>query len=547
MRAAARPYVLASAAMLATSLVVATPLGAPPLHIPVVSMQTRLVDDSVLNIPVNLFDDILNIPYNEVEALTQFADSDFFTGTWFIPSATNLWGIDPGDTSRVEALTDLAAPFQGLDSGPGGLVNDISGFLAAELPVSASCDAATCAPILPTDVITGDTDIDRDINLFDTLTGNPQLGLFENWFQVPFSELMSGYTFNPSDDPGAIDPSGPAYPGFGFDNNPSDPYVGGTTLPDNAMPWDGTTYTLSLTQPFENFYESLLATPSTSGIDGTGIDIPSFQEIIYALQANAAGFLVDFDPFIQGSPECPATCDIPSDLTLYSLVQDIGNVDPGNPSINEWLADNDPNNEPTPTQVDTSIANYQVGDYNLTPTELATVDQDLTAINPELPFLLTNAGVYTDPGYLAYSEAIADGQTATFGSTYGGYDPALVAGDLQTLLTNNDWNFNALAADAGFLLDPAAAASASSASSTATPDATALSALLGGSDSSTATDLANLSALLGLSGASTISTDLSALLSTVSSDLSAAVTAELGPTLSAELASILPTALASAF
>ncbi len=214
MRAAARPYVLASAALLATSLVVATPLGAPPLHIPVVSMQTRLVD--VSDIPVNLFDDILNIPYNEVQALSEFADSDFFTGTWFIPSATNLWGIDPGDTSRVDALTNLALPFTGLDDGNGGMVDQLSGFLAAELPVNASCDAATCAPILPPDVITGDTNIDRDINLFETLTGNPQLGLFEGWFQVPFSELESGYTFGTSDplDAGATDPSGPAFSGL---------------------------------------------------------------------------------------------------------------------------------------------------------------------------------------------------------------------------------------------------------------------------------------------------------------------------------------------
>lgn len=293
-----------------------------------------------------------------------------------------------------------------------------------------------------------------------------------------------------------------------------------------------------------------MATPSTSGIDGTGIDLPSFQDIIWALQSNAAGFLVDFDPFIEGSPECPATCDLPSSLTLPSLVQDINSFYPGNTAIQTWLTDyaNGTANEPTPVQIDTSIAEYQVGDYNLTPTELATVDTDLANINPELPFLLTNAGVYTDPGYLAYT----DGASTTFGSVYGGYNPSLELQDLQTLLTNNEWNFNALAADAGFLLDPAAAASASSASSTASPDATALpselSALLGGSDNgSTATDLANLSALLGLSGASTISTDLSALLSTVSSDLTAAVTAELGPTLSAELASILPTALLSAF
>jgi hypothetical protein len=36
--------------------------------LPVLSIETRLVDaDSVFNIPVNLFDDIVNIPDNEVQ------------------------------------------------------------------------------------------------------------------------------------------------------------------------------------------------------------------------------------------------------------------------------------------------------------------------------------------------------------------------------------------------------------------------------------------------------------------------------------------------
>lgn len=553
---ASRPYVLAAAALAATSAVVAMPAAPQPSQLPVRSIETRLVDaDSVLNIPVNLFDDILNIPYNEVEALNTLADSDFFTGTWFVASATNIWGVDPGDTSRVEALTELLVPFTGLDAGTGGLVYDISGLMASELPANASCDAATCVPIIPADQVTGITSIDFAINFVQSLDGGEQFGLFDNWFSVPLSELLSGYTFDSSNDPGVTDPSGPVNAGFGFENGGSDPFVGGTTGADNAMPWDNLTYTLSLTQPFENFYESLLATPSTSGIDGTGIDLPSFQDIIWALQSNAAGMIVDFDPSVAGSPLCEAECDLPSSLTVPSLVEDINNLYPGNTTIATWLADyaKGTANEPTTAQIDESIANQQTGYYNLTPEQLATVDADLNAINPELPNLLTNGGIYTDPGYLAYTDATAAGQTATFDPVYGGKDEALVLQDLYTLLTNNDWNFNALNGDVlATLLDPTAAASTSSASSTASPDAATLSselsALLGGSgNGTTASDLANLSALLGLSGASTLSTDLSALLSTLSTDISAGLSADLGTTLSTDLASILPSTLLSAF
>ena len=69
MQAAARPYVLASAALLATNMVVATPLVARQLtplvarqlQPPVRSLQTRLVDADISGvdaIPYNLFEDI---------------------------------------------------------------------------------------------------------------------------------------------------------------------------------------------------------------------------------------------------------------------------------------------------------------------------------------------------------------------------------------------------------------------------------------------------------------------------------------------------------
>jgi hypothetical protein len=167
--------------------------------------------------------------------------------------------------------------------------------------------------------------------------------------------------------------------------------------------------------------------------------------------------------------------------------------------------------------------------------------------------LYTNNGVLTDPGYLAYTDATASTTTgatttATFDPVYGGNDVFAVPEDLLKLLTNNDWNFNALSEPGvvAALLDPGLIVSDPGAFSASATDPSSLAGGLSGS-SATASDLANLGAMLGLSGASTLSTDLSALLSQVSTELSAALSAELGPQLSADLASILPTAILSGF
>jgi hypothetical protein len=523
-QAASRPYVLAGAVLAATSAIAVTPLAPRPFHLPVLSIETRLVDDSILNIPVNLFDDIMNIPYNEIQALDVTAGSEFFTGTWWVPSSTNLWGIDPGDTTHVALVTDLFAPFPALDQGVGGLQYEIDGLLAAELPVSASCDASTCAPMIPPEVITGSTNIDRFIGFLETISGQTQFGLYDNWFKVPLSDLFSGYTFNSANDPGAVNPSGVAYPGFGFPDGSGNPFLGGTGA-GGAMPWDGTTYTLNPLQPFVNFYDSLLQTPSTSGFAGTGIEIPTLTDFTQALQNLAAGTIIDFDTFTAGAAFCPASCDIPESVTIPALVQDIENLDPSNTTIQTWLTDYAANpstvNEPTADQINSSIALVQTGMYNLTPDQLATVDADLASINPELPALLTNAGVYIDPAYLAYTG------TGPLDAVYGGHDLNLVGQDLLTLLTNNETNYSALTnldtlrtlafplsagASSGSAVDPAALS-------------TDLSALLAslGDPSAGALDPAGLSA------------DLSALLSSLST------------TLASDLGTQLPSLLTSMF
>jgi len=480
MQAVSRSYVLAAAALAATGAVVVAPFTLQTSAPPVRSTDVRLVDaGSLLNIPVNLFDDIVNIPNTEVDAVNILSDSQFFSGSWWVPSATNLWGTDPGDIGHYMGLIDVLVPFQAISgqdqpeidptamaNGTSGLAQQLGMLAAAELPVSASCDAQTCAPIVPTPVITGSTAFDRDIEFLQTADGQKPFGLFDNWLKVPLSDLTSGdYKFDSATDSGVIDPSpdaGPNAPDVFTDTFPSGFQLDGTTSPTATaaategtagyMPWAGDTFKLNLLGPFQDFYNSLLATPSTDGIAGTGVEIPSLTSVGEAFQNFVAANIVAFDPFVMGSPACPATCDIPSSLTIPALVQDVENWDPNNTTIQDWL-NAYPDNNATTTEAEDAVAILQTGEYNLTPTELGTYDSDLAAINPELPYLFTNAGIVTDPNYLAF----ADGTTSTFDPTYGGYNPNLIGSDLLTLLTNNDTNFSALANPdtLSFLADPA--------------------------------------------------------------------------------------------
>ena len=445
MQVAARPYVMAGAVLAATSLVAVTPMAQKAVHLPTLSIETQLVDDSILNIPMNLLTDFANIPYNEVEALNSLAGSNFLGGSWWVPSSTNLWGIDTGDPTKVALLTNLFAPFPAFNQGLGGLQYQIAGFLAAQLPVSASCDAETCYPMTPPDVITGSTNFDRLIGFVNGLTGQgngENFGLFQNWFQVPLQNLINGYTF---DD--AYNPSGPAFndPAFGFGDS-TNPFFGGTIGEDDAMPWNGHTYVLNLLQPFQNYWEHLLEDPATDGdIPGSGIQIPTLGEFGQSLQSVTASLIAAFNPFTPGSPACPGQCDIPDGWSTRELV-DMLDPDHSNPMIQAWLAGfaEDalyPNNNATQEQINYAIALLQTGMYNLTPEQLGNYNDALASINGGLPALFTNAGIVTDPEYLQFVLPGNGGldPTEPLEGLYGGYNPGLVFNDLLAL---NDYETN---------------------------------------------------------------------------------------------------------
>jgi hypothetical protein len=556
---ASRPYVLAAAALAAVSTVVVTPVLAHQIPLTVRSIETKLVDaGDIGNIPVNLFNDILNIPYNELEGggLATVANSFLFTGTWWVPSSSNIWGVDPGDPTHV-ALIDDFIPFSAFTEGfvnsdgvyEPGLNYEFAGILAAELPVSSSCDAESCAPMTPPEVITGNTGYDRDIGFIETLlgqgkdaSGEPST-LFSHFFTVPLQDLFNGYTFG-ADSPGIVDPSGPVNAtwasilGWG---STGDPFEGPTGAGD-TMPWDGTTYQLNLLQPFQTLYDSLTQDPTAA----TGVQDLTATGVQHTFENLLAGFIIDFDPYTAGSPACPAECDIAAGNQIPALVADIAKMDPSNTTLATWVSDyaQSPTlvNEPTVDQINASIALLQTGSYNFTPEQLADVDAALGRINPELPALYTNAGIITDPNYLEYvsdptNPDILNSSGQLVGE-YGGYnywlegtdfikvleaagsnpvDPTLSA-DLQLLF--NDFTFPG---------DPAALAAVFGEGAAATPGAAVDPSALDPTFS------ADFSALLASLGA------------TVGSDALSAALADISAQITADLATFVPQSVLSLF
>lgn len=355
MLAAARPYVLASAALLATSMVAPTPLVARQLHLPIRSIETRLVDADITGleaIPYNLFQDIVNIPANEIQAIDMFGTGQLWGGTWWTSSATNLWGEDPGDPTRFEALVDMTIPLSGITGedqpevgAPGWdqadineaangtlpLSQQITLFLDAELPVSSSSDADWSSPLIPVETITGNSGIDRAIETFAILTGQQEFPLTDNWFQVPLSELTSGtYNFGDVADPSdGYGPGGSVPSEFG--------YAGTVPGPDgeNLMPWSNLTFQFNPVEPFQSFFTSL-EDPVDPSTYASGFDIPSFDQIFQSLETFVAGEVVAFDPEVPGSLFCSGTCDAPSWETPQGILTEMNSLMPDS-QIQEWL------------------------------------------------------------------------------------------------------------------------------------------------------------------------------------------------------------------
>ena len=463
MQAASRPYVMAAAALAATSMVAVTPLatkaGELAAELPIRQIATQLVDaESLANVPLNLFYDLINIPANELYATQFFTDNLFMAGPWFVVSPTNLWGVDPGDPTHFMSVTNFLVPFpalSGMDAPEtdfsGGLGQQLWGLVATELPTSSGCDELACAPLEPESPITGMTGVDFYAWLGQILTGQEKFPLFDTWFQNP--NIFSPYFFNPAldaqTDPSSSVASGQVYPFDGWSTLSTSNLLGGEGIPGTGaangdlgyyMPWSGETYTFEPWVPFENFFNSLMETPSTSGLDGTGID-PIYgdpTEIMQTFQAFLAGLMM-FDPFTPGSPFCPGECTsvTTAGLDYPDLIKDINNLTPGgNPVINEWLADYAAGtaNVPSEATIQNSIAllqNNSFWDFQNAPYigENTPGTFDLATLAPEFHQFWTELG-FTVPPLADASDYPA---AATSAAAVGGVDPGTLSADMSAL------------------------------------------------------------------------------------------------------------------
>ena len=310
------------------------------------------------------------------------------------PSATNIWGTDPADPGHFESLASLLIPFPALSSVLG---HQLAMIAAAELPVSSGCDVESCFPQSPVDPIFGITGLDSTIQLALVLTGLRPQPLLDGWLKVPLSELLAGYTFptvvNPS---GGVGENGAVPDGFGWEGTHVDPVTG-----ENVLPWSGTTFKWDPLLPLKSFYDSLTADPDTTGVFGTGIHIPSLGEIGRAFQSLLAGLVVDFNPFIPGSPVCPGLCPPESVLGLTTpvIVKFISDVWPGNPLIEKWLDLEKQGlaNGITPAQVPGVVKLLQTGIFTFKPETTAAINALLAKIHPLLPRLAADSGLLGHP------------------------------------------------------------------------------------------------------------------------------------------------------
>ncbi len=475
---------MAAAALAATSLFSVTPMASQITRETadrvVHSFETNLVDSSIFNIPFNLFQEIVNIPSSELDAVNYASQSLFNSGPWFVVSATNLWGVDQGDPSHFMTVMNFLVPFEGLSgiNAPetdfdGGLGQQLWGLVATTLPTNGACDAMDCLPVSPTSPITGIGGVDWFLHLNDILDGKQPFPLLDNWFQTPLSQLWpgaEGYTWEPGAE-GAYDPSGQAWTIF--------PNIPGTGAGD-AYPWEGLTYHLEPWVPVQNWINGLMADP-----DYSNFQIPSFEEIGRDFQSLLAASAV-FTPFTPGSPFCPGDCSFITDnhLDYPDLIKDVGQLWPGNENIDTWLAAYAAGeaNVPTEAQIQNSINILQQGFWdfkNPSPTFPGSPDYSATAAEwqqfwTSLGFNTTNPADPTDlsaqfaslanafspeqltDNFTALANAFSPEQlTADFAALGTAFSPEQLTTDLTALLGSFDTG-----ALAGAAIDPGAFATA---------------------------------------------------------------------------------------
>src|SRR5271163_2769722 len=345
MHASVRPCAIAGSALLASSMIAVMP-AVQPAALRVANMDVRLVDadslltdatsalgsidplsalgglslpdlgsldlgslfadGSLLNIPYNVFADIVNIPYEESLALQEYAYAlgpagsiggvpDWIppgatlgdggavvdpsnptellyalggTGSWYMESLGNTWGWDDGNWPQLAAISQFLLPFQFTEP----IAAQLEGVAQAELIDGAGIGCEfECA--------------------------NP-LGYLGGWLHgdTPLTSLLSGTTL-PTELEDSVGGTGTTNLLYLFDTLMS-PNAGGMPLSGDGGDtiWSGSTEQLNLGDILGAITGNLTASPSADPIQ-----FPDLGSVFSNALTLAEDFENDFSPFEEGS------------------------------------------------------------------------------------------------------------------------------------------------------------------------------------------------------------------------------------------------------
>ena len=233
-----------------------------------------------MNIPINLIQDIINIPYNAVQGINTLGQSLLFTGTWLLASSTNVWGTDPADPGHYYGLADLF-PFPAFSN---SLAAQITGLAAVLLPINSGCNNVDCPN---------------------------SSALIAGYFQPAriWSLLTAGtYTFDATP---VANPDGTTLPPEGLWNfggpitwgaDYGHPEWDTTTDPatgEPVVPWAGTTFTSNPLAPFSDYLTHLMSDPTSPE---NAIKFPTLQQIATAVWNLVQRAVCRLLPVLSGQP-----------------------------------------------------------------------------------------------------------------------------------------------------------------------------------------------------------------------------------------------------